>query len=237
MSRLYDDHAVVLRTYRLGEADRIVVLLTRGHGKVRAVAKGVRKTKSRFGGRLEPTSHIAVLMHEGRDLDIVSQAETVDQFREVRTDLDRFARASAMLEVVDQVAQEGKPDAGLYTMLVGALRTLDARDAPLVVPGFFLKLLAADGVRPNVDACVACGATDDLVAFDPSEGGVLCAAHRRGIPVSGAAIALLRLVLGGQLSAALDEPASPATREVSVIATHAMEHHLERRVRSITMIE
>jgi DNA repair protein RecO (recombination protein O) len=236
-SRLYNDHGVVLRTYRLGEADRIVVLLTRAHGKVRAVAKGVRKTKSRFGARLEPTTHVAVLFHEGRELDIVSQAEAVDQFRDLREDLDRFARASAMLEVVDQIAPEREPNPALYTMLVGALRTLDARDAPLVVPGFFLKVLALEGVGPSVDVCVACGTAEDLVAFDPGEGGLLCAAHRRGVGVSADAVALLRLVLGGQLSAALDAPASAATREVDALATRAIEHHIERRVKSVTLLE
>ena len=91
---LYHDRGVVLRTYKLGEADRIVSILTRGRGKVRAVAKGVRKTKSRFGGRLEPVSHVDLLMYEGRgELDIVSQAETVDAFRPLRDDLDRLGRA------------------------------------------------------------------------------------------------------------------------------------------------
>ena len=95
---LYRDEGVVLRTYKLGEADRIVVLCTRGHGKVRAVAKGVRKTKSKFGARLEPMSHVAVQFYEGRELDIVTQAESIDHFRAIRDDLDRLARASSMLE-------------------------------------------------------------------------------------------------------------------------------------------
>src|SRR5690606_38858944 len=100
---LYRDRGVVLRTYKLGEADRIVVMLTRGHGKIRAVAKGIRKTKSRFGGRLEPASHVDLLVYEGRgDLDIVSQAETVDHFAHVRDDLERLGRAVAILEAADQ---------------------------------------------------------------------------------------------------------------------------------------
>ncbi|MET0159651.1 MAG: DNA repair protein RecO, partial [Acidimicrobiales bacterium] len=85
---LYREHGIVLRTYKLGEADRIVVFVTRGHGKVRAVAKGVRKTKSRFGSRLEPGSHVALQLYEGRELDIVTQAESVDHFRAIRDDLD-----------------------------------------------------------------------------------------------------------------------------------------------------
>ncbi len=108
---LYRDTGVVIRTWRLGEADRIVVLLTPEHGKVRAVAKGVRKTRSKFGGRLEPTSHVDLQLYAGRgDLGIVTQAETIDRFENVRADPDRFSEASALLEVVDVVSPDGDPD-------------------------------------------------------------------------------------------------------------------------------
>jgi DNA repair protein RecO (recombination protein O) len=234
---LYRDQGIVLRTYKLGEADRIVVLITRGHGKVRSVAKGVRKTKSKFGARLEPTSHVALQFYEGRNLDIVNQAEAIVQVRGIRDDYDRFARASAMLEAIDQLAQEHEVSPGLYNILLGALRTLDARESPLVVPGFFLKLLAQEGFRPVVDECVLCGAEDDLVAFDFDQGGVLCRSCRQGRPLTPEALRLLRLVLGGRLGEALDEPASPATREVDQLATEALEHHLERRLRSMSVIE
>jgi len=240
MSRgaLYREEAVVLRTYKLGEADRIIVLLTPGRGKVRAVAKGVRKTKSKFGSRLEPTSHIAVQLYEGRDLDIVTQAETIDQFRTVRADLDRIARASAMLETADQLAQEGEVNPRLYTMLVGALRTLDGSSSPLVVPAFFWKVLALEGYRPQVDACVLCGAEDvSLVAFDVESGGLLCRSCRRGTAVSPEAVALLQMILGGRLNDALAVPSSPATHEIDHLATHAVEHHLERRLRSVTVLD
>src|SRR5919202_3315283 len=103
---LYRDHGVVLRTLRLGEADRIVTILTAGHGKVRAVAKGVRKTLSRFGGRLEPMNHVALQLYEGRELDVITQTDGIEQFRAVREDLDRLAKAHAVLEAADQVAQE-----------------------------------------------------------------------------------------------------------------------------------
>jgi DNA repair protein RecO (recombination protein O) len=234
---LYREDAIVLRTWKLGEADRIVNLLTRAHGKVRGVAKGVRKTTSRFGARLEPTSHVAVQLYQGRELDIVTQAEALDTFRSLRNDLDRFARASTMLEAVDQVAQERQAVPRVHELLLGALRTLDATDAPLVVPAFLLKLLALEGLRPLVDRCVVCGDDSDLVAFDPVEGGALCRGHRRGTPVSPEAFRLLVLVLGGQLGTALNEPASPATHEVARLATDAMEHHLERRLRSASLLD
>jgi DNA repair protein RecO (recombination protein O) len=236
MTHLYRDSGIVLRTYRLGEADRIVVVLTRGHGKVRAVAKGVRKTKSKFGARLEPTSHVAMQLYEGRELDVVTQAETIDHFRTIRDDLDRIARASAMLEAVDQIAQEREVNPRLYQTLLGALRSLAAHDPPLVVPAFFLRLLSIEGYHPVVEACAECGDPHDLVAFDLEAGGVLCRPHRRGTALSGEALALLRQVLGGQLGTALNEPVSPATHELDQLATRTLEHHLERRLRSVTAL-
>src|SRR6266508_4487980 len=122
---LYREQAVVLRTWKLGEADRIVVLMTQGQGKVRAVAKGVRKTKSRFGGRLEPFSHVDLSLYRGRELDIVTQAEVVAPFRALREDYDRVVAGTAMLEAVDQVAQEREAAVRIYLLLVRALRTLD----------------------------------------------------------------------------------------------------------------
>jgi len=230
---LYRDEGVVLRTMRLGEADRIVAMLTRGHGKVRAVVKGVRRTRSKFGGRLEPLSHVALLCWKGRDLDIVNQAEVLDGFRMVREDLSRVAKAFTVLEVADQVAQEHHPNPRLYDMVVRALRSLESADAALLLPGFLLKALALEGSSPVVDHCASCGAPEDLVAFDLSDGGMLCRACRRGRPVSPEALDLIRRILGGGLSAALAEPSSAVTDEVVDLACEAMETHLDRRLRSV----
>jgi DNA repair protein RecO (recombination protein O) len=233
---LYRDTGVVLRTYKLGEADRIVVILTAAHGKVRAVAKGVRKTKSRFGSRLEPMSHVSLLLYEGRELDIVSQAESIDHFRTLRDDLDGMTRAMSLLEAVDQIAQDRHPSPRLYQMLLGALRTLAAGPSALLVPAFYLKLLAAEGLGPQLDACVRCDSPGPLVAFDLEEGGTWCRACRRGVPISDEALRLVRRVLGGDLVSVLGESAAPATHEVEVLATKSMEHHLERRLRSVGLL-
>jgi DNA repair protein RecO (recombination protein O) len=210
-----------------------VVILTAAHGKVRAVAKGVRKTKSRFGSRLEPMSHVSLLMYEGRELDVVSQAESIDHFRTLRDDLDGMTRAMSLLEAVDQLAQDRHPSPRLYQMLLGALRTLAAGPSALLVPAFYLKLLAAEGLGPQLDVCVRCGSSGPLVAFDLDEGGTLCRDCRRGVPISDEALRLLRRVLGGDLVTVLAETASPATHEVEVLATKSMEHHLERRLRAL----
>lgn len=240
---LYREQGVVLRTIKLGEADRIVTLLTAGRGKVRAVAKGVRKTKSRFGSRLEPMVHVSLLLYEGRgELDVVTQADAVEVFRAVREDLDRLAKASSMLEACDQVAQERHANTRLYQMLLGGLRALAARDSPLLVPAFFLKVLAAEGFHPLLDECVVCGSGDGLGSFDLVQGGVLCRPCSAGGSGSGSGLssdglALVRLVLGGELGVALNAPAGPAVAEVSRLATRAFEHHVERRLRSVGVID
>lgn len=237
---LYRERGIVLRTIKLGEADRIVTLVTEGHGKLRAVAKGVRRTKSRFGARVEPLSHVALLCYEGRNLDTITQAEALEHFRPVREDLGRLGRALILLEVVDAVVQEGEDDPRLYQMLLGALRTLAAGEAPLLVPAFIWKLLDQQGFRPTLDACARCGTTGDveaLEAFDPGEGGVLCRACRRGTRITPDAVALLRRILGGDLVGVLAESATTASAELEHLATRTLEHHLERRLRTPGLLD
>ena len=234
----YNDKGVVLRGWRLGESDRIVVLLTAEHGKVRAVVKGVRKTKSKFGGRLELTSHVAFQMFEGRgELGIVTQAETLDRFANLRTDPNLFANASAMLEVVDHFALDQVSDTRKYEMLVGALKTLDSDPAPLVVPAFFLKLLTHEGLEPQLDRCTRCDSNGPLVSIDYHEGGVLCEKCRRGRAVSEGSVAVMRSILGGGLSMALAVKDDQVCAEVESIAHEAIEFHLERRLRSRKVID
>ncbi|MGH9150210.1 MAG: DNA repair protein RecO [Acidimicrobiales bacterium] len=230
---LYRDRGVVLRTMRLGESDRIITLLSEGRGKVRAVAKGVRRTRSRIGGRLEPPAHVALLLWEGRELDTVTQVETIDSFRAIREDLGRLSRVTPMLEAADQVAQEQEANGALYRMLLGALRALAAGDAPVLLGAFFWKLLALDGAHPVLDRCANCSSGADLVAFDLSAGGALCRGCRQGVPASAGALALVEQILSGGLVAALRLPAGPLAREVEHLATHAIEFHLERRLRSV----
>jgi DNA repair protein RecO (recombination protein O) len=240
---LYRDQGVALRHYKLGEADRIVVFMTAGHGKVRAVAKGIRKTKSRFGSRLEPPTNVSLLFYEGRgELDIVSQAEAIDHFRPIRDDLGRMTDAMSMLEAVDQTAQERQPDARLYQMLVAALRTLADRDrrSPLLVAAFYWKLLSMEGFGPILEQCASCSAPASgvaLVAFDLTQGGALCRDCRQGQPITPEALELLGRILGGGLAGALHEPDSAVTSEVAALATHSMEQHLERRLRAVHVLD
>jgi DNA repair protein RecO (recombination protein O) len=236
---LFRDKGVVLRTYRLGEADKIIVFLTERHGKVRAVAKGIRKTTSKFGGRLEPLTQVDLLLWQGRgDLDIVNQVEVINAFRPIREHLERMPRGIALLEVTDQMAQERHPDPRLYSMLVGAPSALATEDADptLVAPSFFLKALVLEGAGPILDECAVCPDPDpatELVAFDLVAGGALCRVHRSGRPMSANALALLHRILGGDLASVLKGPPPPGADEVAELATEAMEAHLDRRIRSV----
>jgi DNA repair protein RecO (recombination protein O) len=239
VSGLYRDSGVVLRTIKLGEADRIVTVFTQGHGKVRAVAKAVRKTTSKFGARLEPTSHIALQCYRGRELDVVTQVETIEANRALREGYGLLTHAVPMLEAVDQVAQEREPNPMMYRMLHGALRTLAMQRTRTVTPAFFWKLLSIEGFHPYLDACARCNAEDvALVAFDVGEGGMLCAPCARGggRPVSPEALDVLQRMLGGGLNGVLAEPAGRAVAEVERLAITALEHHIERRLRSASLL-
>lgn len=228
----YRDTGVVLRTYRLGEADRIVVIMTEGHGKVRAVAKGVRKARSKFGSRLEPGSHVHLQFHEGRNLDIVTQADSVESFQEIREDLDRLAASAVVLEAVDQLAQERSRDRRLYTMTVGALRTLRDRPGPAVVPAFLFRLLAADGVGLDLSVCMSCGDDVRLVAVDLAAGGGVCRSCHEGAALEPETMRLLTALSQGRVNEALAAPAGSATLELTAISVAAIERHVDRRLRA-----
>jgi DNA repair protein RecO (recombination protein O) len=239
---LYRDQGVVLRTYKLGEADRIVVLLTQGEGKVRAVAKGVRKTKSRFGGRLEPFSHVDLSLYRGRgDLDTVTQAEVIHPFRDLREDYDRVTAGAAMLEVVDQVAQEREASLRLYLLLLRALRALDSgpRDPSVVLDAFLLKLMALEGYRPSVQECAVCRGAGPYLRFSAARGGAVCERCRTGEEsvLDSGTVALLADLLGGDLDrAARAKPPAVPRREAGTLVKSYVEYHLDRRLRSYPLV-
>src|SRR3954469_9046107 len=158
---LYRDEGVILRTQKLGEADRIVTVLTRRHGKVRAVAKGVRRTKSKFGARLEPFSHVDLQLWTGRSLDIVSQAESIRAYgTAIAVDYPAYTAGTAVLETADRLtAEEKEPPLGLFLLVGGALRALaeHPRPAGLVLDAFLLRAMSVAGWEPALSDCARCG--------------------------------------------------------------------------------
>src|SRR5215510_15938784 len=196
---LYKEQGIVLRSMKLGEADKIVTILTQGSGKVRGVAKGIRRTNSKFGARLEPFTHVSLLMYRGRNLDTVTQAEIVSPFRTLRTDLSLIAAGETMLEAVDKVAEEHERNVRLFMLLLNGLRALDARpaDPAAVAESFLLKLLSLSGFHPALITCAVCGRPGPE-RFASGQGGAVCSddAEFDSGPASREALASLA-TLGG----------------------------------------
>ena len=236
---LYRDQGVVLRTQKLGEADRIVTMLCKRHGKVRAVAKGVRRTKSRFGARLEPFVHVDVQNYQGRELDIVTQAEIVDAFSSMMDDYDRYTTGTAMLEAAERLTEEREPSLRLYLLLVGGLRTLDAGEhaSPLVLDAFLLRALSVSGYEPALERCARCEAAGPHRWFT-REAGVVCGACRgpAAASPSAGAVALLGALLTGDWPSA-DATEQRVRREASGLVAAYTEYHMDRRLRSLSMVE
>jgi len=159
---VYRDDGIVLRTHKLGEADRIVTLLGRRSGRVRAVAKGVRRTKSRFGARLEPFTHVDLQLYTGRSLDVITQAETLRPYGEpLAADYPRYTTGTAMLETAERFTPvEKEPALRQFLLLVGGLRALGEgeHDPRLVLDAYLLRSLAVAGYAPALDECAICGA-------------------------------------------------------------------------------
>ncbi|SDK70295.1 DNA replication and repair protein RecO [Actinopolyspora mzabensis] len=239
---LYRDVGVVLRVGKLGEADRIVTLLTRRYGKVRAVAKGVRRTGSRFGARLEPFAHVDVQLHTGRTLDVITQVQTLDAFgMGIVGDYRRYTTACAALETVDRiVAEEREPVLRVYLLTVGALRAFSGRDRDpsLVLDSFVLRAMAFAGWAPALDECARCGLAGPHPAFSVAAGGTICAECRPTGTVRPAAttIRLLNALLNGEWAVAEDSGEAVRGEASGLVAAH-LQWHLEHRLRSLPLVE
>ena len=235
----YRDRGVVLRTTKLGEADRIVTIVTSAHGKVRAVAKGARRTRSKLAGHVEPLRHVDLQLYRGRgDLDIVTGAVTLDRWPALRSDLDRLGVAMTLAEAVDQSVHDRGDDPVPYQMLTGALSRLDRAHSEMLLPAFLLRLLAHEGTAPMLDSCVVGTGCDEapIVAFDPAQGGVTCANHRRGRQLSPGALEMLRSIVEGRVNAVLDMGPSADTHEAAAVVMRMWEYHMDRRLRSADLL-
>jgi DNA repair protein RecO (recombination protein O) len=227
--------AVVLRSIRYGEADRVLHLYTPHRGRLGAIAKGVRKSRSRFGGRLEPFFHLRLVLYEGRgDLLTVTSAETVaahPRLREGRATLDAAARAC---DAVARLFETGDPHPEVFHLLCNQLALLEA-DAALAGRAnqlaFRLKLLLAAGLVPQLDGCASCGEREGLVAFSGAAGGVVCAAcEASAFPLDAEAHAFLVGALGSPLA---ESPAASARalRQAERAIGETAEHHAHVRLR------
>jgi DNA repair protein RecO (recombination protein O) len=233
---VYRDEAVVLRTHKLGEADRIVTLLTRQHGKVRAVAKGVRRTASKFGARLEPFMVADVQLYEGRSLDIITQAESLGSYGALITaDYPSYTAASVMVETADKLT-ESEGSLQQYLLLVGALRSLSRREhgAGRTLDSYLLRALSMAGWAPSFQDCARCGASGEHSALVVQLGGLVCdGCAPPGSPrLDAATIALLSALLTGDWEFAKAAPERTQAQATGIVAAYT-QFHLDRGLRSL----
>lgn len=242
---LYRDEGIILRTQKLGEADRIVTVLTRRNGRVRAVAKGVRRTRSRFGSRLEPFMHTDFQLYtrpSGGSLDIVTQVETLHPYgQRIVDDYTRYTAGTAMLETAQRLTPvEKEPVLRQFLLLVGGLRSLAAgeHEPRLVLDAYLLRSLAVAGYTPALDACARCALPGPHRAFAVQAGGVVCSACRppgSATPAAGT-ISLMEALLRGDWTHA-DDSDSRHRQETSGIVAAYLQWHLEHSIRSLRHVE
>jgi DNA repair protein RecO (recombination protein O) len=234
----FKTEGVVLRSIRYGEADRVLHLYTVDRGRVGAVAKGIRRVRSRMGGRLEPLSRVRLVLHEGRgELCTVSQADTVHAHAALRERRASLERASQACEAVLRLLDSTEPNRPAYNLLCNELALLDAHPGAATraqALAFRVKLLLAAGFAPELSSCAACGESEHVGAFSPSAGGVVCAGCEAGsFPLGEEAHRFLIEALARPLSDAPDAPEralSPADR--AIVAT--LEYHAHVRLRRVT---
>jgi len=236
----YRDEAVILRTHKLGEADRIVIMLSRRHGKVRAVAKGVRRTSSKFGSRLEPFMVADVQLYQGRSLDIVQQASSLGSYgADIAVDYERFTAANAMVETADRLSEaDATPEQ--YLLLVGALRSLSRGEhAPRnILDSYLLRVMALSGWAPALDECARCAAPGPHRYFGPQLGGTVCndCAPAGSPRISMSTLDLLRALMRGDWQVVDAAPQNDLNSASGTIAAYA-QWHLERGIRSLEHVD
>ena len=232
----YRDEAVVLRTHKLGEADRIVTMLTKAHGKVRAVAKGVRRTASKFGSRLEPFMVADVQLYEGKSLDTVNQAESLGSYgSEIVADYQLYTAANVMVEIADRLT-DTEPAPQQYLLLVGGLRSLSRGEHPatLTLNSYLLRALSIAGWAPSFDSCAKCGTVGRHEHFVVQLGGVVCSgcAPTGAVGIDGGTVEVLDALVRGDWDRA--EAADPKSwsRADGLVSAYT-QWHLERGLKSL----
>lgn len=238
----YRETGVVLRTQKLGESDRIITLLTRERGRIRVVARGVRRTASKIGARLEPFNLVDVQCYEGRTLDTVTQVESLASIGpQLALDYQLWTTGQAMLEAAERLAgEEGEPALQQFLLLVGALRALASREheAGLVLDAFMLRSLAVAGWAPTFVDCAKCGEPGPHRAFHPNAGGVLCTDCRvpgYSVPAQGT-LELMGALLSGDWEAA-DTSTARQRRDAAGLTAAYLHWQLERNLRSLPLVE
>ena len=239
---VYRDQAVVLRTQKLGEADRIITLLTREHGRIKAVAKGVRRTKSRWGARLEPTSHVDLQLYGGKSLDTITQAVSIEHYGDrLAENYQYWTVASAILEAAERfTANEHEPALQQYHLVVGALKALayESYDSSLILDAFLLRSLAIGGYAPSLANCSVCEKEGPHRFFSLVGGGSVCPDCKPSAAATPApeTLFLMQQLLSGNWEEAIESELKNR-REASGLIAAYLQWHLERGLRSLPLVE
>jgi DNA repair protein RecO (recombination protein O) len=243
--RVYRTEALVLKAYDYGEADRILTLYTPTYGKLRAIAKGVRRTKSRMSGHVDLFTHSSLLVARGRQLDIVTQADTIESYAPLRLDLWRSSWAHYVAELVEAFSADNQANYPVFTLTASTFRRLAAHPNPeLAVRAFEVALLALVGYRPQLYRCVSCETSiqPNGNRFSTRLGGVLCqnchAVDPMAIPMGDDALKLLRNLQTNEEAVLGLERLPPEVRaEAGRILQEHIVYRLEGRPRSLAVIE
>ena len=239
---LYRDEAIVLRTQKLGEADRIITMLTREHGRIRGVAKGVRRTMSKFGARLEPGSHVDIQMYTGKTFDTITQVEAVINYGEIIShDYQRWTIASAILETAERfTAQEYEPALQEFQLVVGGMKALaeNRYDSSLILDAFLLRSLAIGGYAPSMTHCSRCEKAGPHRYFSLVGGGSVCLECRPSACATPQpeTLELMAALLSSDWESA-NKSEGKNRREASGLIAAYLQWHLERGLRSLPIVE
>lgn len=244
-SRNYQTKAIVIRKTRLGEADRILTLCTSDRGKIQAVAKGVRRPKSKMAGHLELMTCSQVNLARGRNLDIITGAQTIESFLPLKTDLTLASYGLYVIELVNQFTTDQAEDGTIYNLLFETLKNLQEIDnRELLLRNFELKLLEMSGYRPQLRSCVSCHQPLAQVInyFNAGIGGMLCPGcapkYSFSLQVSVNALKVLRFIQDNEYSAVVRlKISSPLARELEVVTRHYLRYILEREVKSAAWLD
>lgn len=245
MNKTYNTEALVLKHADLGEADRVLTLFTPYDGKLRAVARGVRRMTSKVGGHVEPLTHCSLMLAQGRQLETISQSQTIESFAAIRNDLWRTAQALHLMELTDAFTAEKSGNYPVYKLLLDALHHLSAmRPHPIFFRHFELQLLGHAGYQPQLHECVNCRVPVQPIPnfFSFSGGGVLCpdCAHTEPVvqPISVNALKVLRLLQRGNYATASRLRLTPdLSREMERVTHGYVRYLLERELKSTTFLD
>lgn len=240
---LYKTKGIVLRNQDLSEADKIVTLYTQRFGKIKGVAKGVRKTTSKFGSSVEIFTYADYLIYgkENKDLDVITQAQIIHSFKEIREDLNKLTIGAFIVELLDTLVSGREKDPLLFSLLLQTLTWLSSESNELIIPTFALKFITLCGLKPHLgEDCILCHKVNDKMQFSPGQGGIICSGHRieDGIMISNNMRGLMNQLLVLDISKIRKIQVSPnlSAELRKILIDNYLNFHLQKPLKSMSTL-